>query len=306
MTEMLYLTKRIKNVKNSDSKDSLYALEFEIDVSTSHKDRGSDVITKDFIYKLAKDYSENTTYLLNHNLDRPIGKILNSKAVELDDGEYAVRLHVGISKEEQKIANLIRDGTLNKASIGFIPDYKSAVYDSESDTFFMYDGEGYEASSVSVPMNKQTGNIRIVKSIRDDLIAKSLKKDNEGDIDMDEEELKAIISSTVQTAVEKTADELKIKTAEVLEESDAKYQKMLEEQKKSYEDKIRELEEERKSYRQTSAMEEDNMIKDKYFLMDEKKALDASFKEIGQLFKDGDRFSIKIILPKKSFARRMM
>lgn len=288
----LYLTKKIDNnsIKSVDDEDSLYALEFEIDVATSHKDRGYDVVTKEFIEKLVKDYKESTTYLFGHDMNRPIGKILDSVMIQYKDGEYGLRLNVGISKEEKKIANLIRDGTLNKASIGFMPDYKSMKYDEKEDTFYIYNGEGYEASSVSVPMNNKTGHVRITKDIRDNLV-KSYKQDSESEFDMDEKELIKLITTVVNESVEKAISSTVPATEEVHVTSEEDLQKM-----KSYEDKIAELEEEKKAFvsRKTDAEGVDEM-EDKYFLNDSKKALQFAFDEIAEAVKSGEPFFYKIV-----------
>lgn len=173
-------------------------LYFVMDIATSHKDRGGDVLTKEFLQDGAKDLSHNTSFFKNHNTrEDPIGVIKQSSYNQLSDGNSSIRIKVGLTNIEEniKIAKLIRSGAYSKGSIGFY--LKEWEYDEKSDTFFIKEGEIVEASLVGVPMNGQAGMVEsskqklyeFKKSLRDDLNNKVLNNKDVEDSNMAEKEL---------------------------------------------------------------------------------------------------------------------
>ena len=102
---IIYTSKRftpldVKAYNDEDEEKSKFLGEVTIDVATSHRDRVNDILQKGFLERAAIDLStKNTSVFLNHKTDElPIGKVIKGELVQLNDGEYATRLRVGISK----------------------------------------------------------------------------------------------------------------------------------------------------------------------------------------------------------------
>lgn len=96
------------------------------------------------------------TILFNHIDDRPIGRVLEAEVVTDDaDGITKLRIVHTVSGSEPDIIAKIKDGTLSKLSIRFIPTEVKLEIDPETkrQVRVIVRAVGLEASIVSVPMN---------------------------------------------------------------------------------------------------------------------------------------------------------
>lgn len=124
--------------------------------TTDDLDLVGDIISKEAIENSVKDLIGNSTALLNHDEDKPIGKVLETKIIK--DGEAAALwIKVLISKSVPKIWQQIKEGVLNKFSIRgkvldakkeFIEKYKKIVNVIKRMKLL-------EVSVVSLPANPQ-------------------------------------------------------------------------------------------------------------------------------------------------------
>jgi len=130
-------------------------------------DRQGEIITEAALKKAAGDLlkTENSTLFLNHNYDRPIGKILESK---YQNGGLMIKAK--ITKTEEKIREQIKEGLWTSFSIGGIV-HKAEEYKDKTtgeDALAVTDIELVEVSLVGVPANQEANLLEV--------IAKSLKK----------------------------------------------------------------------------------------------------------------------------------
>jgi len=305
------------SVIQASADDKTFLGYIKIDVATTHKDTEGDVLTKTFIEKTVSDLLLNRSYFKNHNtLEDPIGSIVDGEVFQLDDGHHSARMTVGFSKTAVKEWTLVQEGILNKASIGFYPDWDTMHYDEKSDTLFITDGYVIEASSVGVPANPNASLVDTFKSLEKSsrkmksyVKNKVLNKSNE-DISMNEDDLKSLFDG-----FEKRIDE-KIKNIQVPEKTEEPQKDNSEQLIKLFESKLSEKEEEFKkaleaSEKRAMEFEEEikklkeaggrksasnkNVDKDVHFLNDEKTALKKGFYEIGKVIKSGQPFEIKLI-----------
>ena len=178
---IIYTSKRftpldVKAYNDEDEEKSKFLGEVTIDVATSHRDRVNDILQKGFLERAAIDLStKNTSVFLNHKTDElPIGKVIKGELVQLNDGEYATRLRVGISKTAPHIMTLLEEGILDKASIGFHMQKGDYEYSEKDDALLIYNGEVVEASFVGVPANPnaktpESESIQYMKNLREAL-----------------------------------------------------------------------------------------------------------------------------------------
>lgn len=116
--------------------------------STGDLDTQNSIIKESAIISGAASLSKYKTLLFNHDMDRPIGKILLAEA---RSGKLFVKC--SISKSEPEIWEKIKDGTLSKFSIkGFITDADEENINGD-DILVIKDMFLVEASIVSIPAN---------------------------------------------------------------------------------------------------------------------------------------------------------
>ena len=120
--------------------------------STSDLDFQGDVITDEALELAQHDLLENSTVLYNHNLDREIGKVLESRFTE--EGLF---VKVQISKTEDEIWSKIQEGILNKFSIRAKVLDREKTYDPELGQMInvIKKIKIVEVSVVSVPANSK-------------------------------------------------------------------------------------------------------------------------------------------------------
>ena len=148
-------------------------------ISTSDVDSQNDRITDDALKNSVKDLKTRTTILLNHDLDRPIGKILDAEFKPEFNGIWIKGM---ISKAEPEIWNKIREGILNKFSIRFAPLHSKTEYNKNLGQYVTVIDRIMikEPSVVSVPANANARLLRayeVQKMMEDFLMKVDMKKD---------------------------------------------------------------------------------------------------------------------------------
>lgn len=143
-------------------------------IATTHLDTTNDKITKEALEKALEYIKKNEyfTVLFNHDLNRPIGKIVNIELKELPDNEYGLYVDILISKTEQEIIKKIEEGILNKFSIG---SYAVIKQDENTNYNIIEDLKIFECSIVSVPANpKASFSNYYKKSLSEDELEEAL------------------------------------------------------------------------------------------------------------------------------------
>lgn len=288
-----------------------------MDMATSHKDRYGDVLEQSFIISAAQQFLVEDTGFYNHKTwEDPMGAIKSPTAVQLDDGEWAVRMEFWIAKTDANKDRwkLLKAGILKKGSISFYIGEWS--YDEDTDTLYIKSGEVVEGSIVGVPANPQAKihevigkgfSISYPENFRKNLIKahreKSLKTDNKllnknnvEEFTMDEAELKALIDQRIAEGKEKSKPvEPKVDYKALYEEEKAKSLDV-EKAKSGFEaeleirDKLLVKQEVEKQElekalgkRKSSASHDDSDKVDKFYLDDKETALNLGFYEVGKL-----------------------
>ena len=152
-------------------------------ISTSDIDSQNDRITDDALKNAVKDLKVRTTILLNHDLDRPIGKILEAEYKPEFNGIWIKGM---ISKAEPEIWNKIKEGILNKFSIRFAPLHSKTEYNKNLGQYVTVIDRIMikEPSVVSVPANANARLLRayeVQKMMEDFLMKVEKDKSIEGD-----------------------------------------------------------------------------------------------------------------------------
>lgn len=125
--------------------------------STNATDRASDVIDHNAWAKGGLDnYKNNPVILFNHDYNQPIGR-----AIDIRVTTQGLELTAKISKSAGKVYELIKEGILVAFSVGFM--IRDADYIRDTDGFLIKDAELYEVSVVTVPCN-QTAIFSVSKS----------------------------------------------------------------------------------------------------------------------------------------------
>jgi len=163
--------------------------------STSDLDSQNHIVTKEAIKMGAESLSRYDTVLFNHDVDRPIGKIV---AAEGQDTKLWVK--VSISKTEPKLWEQIKEGTLSKFSIrGNITDSEYYVDERSiiAKEILMIKGmELHEISIVSVPANPEAKSISyyIEKALAKDSDLRAKIKEVLADIQKDKKSFESAIT----------------------------------------------------------------------------------------------------------------
>ena len=163
--------------------------------STSDLDSQNHIVTKEAIKMGAESLSRYDTVLFNHDVDRPIGKVV---AAEGQDTKLWVK--VSISKTEPKLWEQIKEGTLSKFSIrGNITDSEYYVDERSiiAKEILMIKGmELHEISIVSVPANPEAKSISyyIEKALSNDSSLRAKIKEVLADIQKDKKSFESAIT----------------------------------------------------------------------------------------------------------------
>ena len=129
--------------------------------STYDVDDDETQITREALELAKNDLLERSTVLFNHNPDRPVGKVVETK---IDDKGLLVK--IVLSSSESDLLAKVKDGTISKLSIaGRILDFKETADVAKSEEGESSESERsilqitklklYEVSLVSVPANKE-------------------------------------------------------------------------------------------------------------------------------------------------------
>jgi len=160
-TFKLDIVKTLASIKTGDRIVVGYASSFDVDTDNTQ-------ITRQALEGAKDDLLSYSTVLFNHDVDRPIGKV-----IETDVDDVGLLVKVVISKEEDEIWKKIEEGIINKFSI------KGRAFDlspieGENQILQINKIELFEVSLVSVPANKEAYTIShwVAKSL-------NLKKDVE-------------------------------------------------------------------------------------------------------------------------------
>jgi len=188
--------------------------------NTVSKDRYGDVIPSSAWNEAAlKNYRKNPIILAYHNHSQPIGVC---DGLEVD--AQGLKISAKISSAAKDVYQLIMDGVLKAFSVGFI--VKDADYDQATDIFVIKELELLEVSVVSVPAN-QDSVFDLAKAFGSDEEYAEFKKsfiktssegeENKGsaepeitgeekELNMDKEQLEALVKSAVEAAAVKAVE----------------------------------------------------------------------------------------------------
>lgn len=151
----------IVKAKTSDKKGDLVIWAY---ASTYDVDSDDCQITKEALEGAKNDLLEYNTVLFNHNMDRPIGYVMETK---IDNKGLLVKII--LSQSERELMQKIQDGTLSKLSIsGRAYDFKETAPDDKGRTILQITNiKLFEVSIVSVPANKEAKTVSsaIVKQL---------------------------------------------------------------------------------------------------------------------------------------------
>jgi len=129
-------------------------------VSTDAVDHGGDIVTREGLESLALSMGGNRqpTVLFNHDPSRPIGRLLDTKVVNLSNGFSGLWAKLRISKAEPELWEKIKDGTISKFSFSAEILAADLKFDSarEQEVRLIVALKGFEYSLVSIPMNNTT------------------------------------------------------------------------------------------------------------------------------------------------------
>ncbi len=170
----LDIVKALSSVKSGDRVVVGYASTFDVDSDNTQ-------ITKQALEGAKDDLLTYSTVLFNHDMDRPIGKVIET---EVDDIGLLVK--VILSKEEDEIWKKIDEGIINKFSIkGRAVDLSPTEGDNQ--ILQINKIELFEVSLVSVPANKEAYTIShwIAKSLeltKDAEVTSNVKRTNMKDL----------------------------------------------------------------------------------------------------------------------------
>ena len=136
-----------------------------------NKDLAGDILYKGCCAKSISEHGPQSSsnqkilMLAYHDGDKPIGKLLS---IIEDDFGLLCKAEVVKTQLGDDIIELIKSGVINQFSIGFRYIYDKVKYDSETETWHVYEIRLFEVSAVSIGANELTGT----KGITEDDLAK--------------------------------------------------------------------------------------------------------------------------------------
>lgn len=165
--------KYVTSVKSEEQKNDFFVVGY---ASVPVKDRHDELITEDALKKAADGLLKpaNNTLFLNHNYDRPIGKIIESKYTK---GGLLIKAIV--TETEPKIRQQIKEGLWTSLSIGGIIHAFEEIPDEKTGekNLHITDIEIVEVSLVGVPANAEANLIEVVAKSLDKNLKKSKKEE---------------------------------------------------------------------------------------------------------------------------------
>jgi len=140
----------LKSIK----KDAKGLMIIEGFANTSDKDRVGDVVLPSAFAKSLPEYMENPILLYQHDWDKLIGNVIESKIIDNDDeGRKGLWVKAAVSnaKDVNDVRTKIQEGSLKTFSIGY--NEIDSDWDKETSTNIIQDLELLEISIVTVPAN---------------------------------------------------------------------------------------------------------------------------------------------------------
>lgn len=197
--------KSVKEIIDGDNK----SYEIEWYASTKDKDRMNDVVEPTAFEETLKQYMTNPIVLLQHDMDKPIGNV-----VEASIDEKGLFIRAKITEDTDWVFSKLKNGVLRTFSIWYrVKDFET-VENVNSDGDYSYTNiikslELFEISLVSVPANP----FALIKSF--DSCFKA-----EEEIEEKEEEKADETVTESEEAEEKVESEEEVKEEEKTEESE--------------------------------------------------------------------------------------
>jgi len=265
----LDIVKALAIVKSGDRVVVGYASTYDVDSDNTQ-------ITRQALEGAKEDLMTYSTVLFNHDMDRPIGKV-----IETDVDDVGLLVKIILSKEEDEIWKKIDEGIINKFSIkGRATDLSPVEGDSQ--ILQINKIELFEVSLVSVPANKEAFTIShwIAKSLKREEVIKTKIEETSNKIHTNMkdliEKLKTVLNKETVEDVKKELD-LLIKGIEKEEDIIEKLQiisgKLSGEDKEVVDSAVDILKISRKKHKvKDESSDEDLLEEKKYDLADESEA----------------------------------
>ena len=265
----LDIVKALAIVKSGDRVVVGYASTYDVDSDNTQ-------ITRQALEGAKEDLITYSTVLFNHDMDRPIGKV-----IETDVDDVGLLVKIILSKEEDEIWKKIDEGIINKFSIkGRATDLSPVEGDSQ--ILQINKIELFEVSLVSVPANKEAFTIShwIAKSLKREEVIKTKIEETSNKIHTNMkdliEKLKTVLNKETVEDVKKELD-LLIKGIEKEEDIIEKLQiisgKLSGEDKEVVDSAVDILKISRKKHKvKDESSDEDLLEEKKYDLADESEA----------------------------------
>lgn len=177
-------------------------------------DSDGDIITKGAYTKTIKENGDRVRYLYQHNMDWPLGKMIN-----LYEDEKGLVFEAEIPKTRlgKDVTELIKAGVITENSVGILPINKAMVGDYRE----IREVKLFEISAVTLAANDQAlildvkGNVDINKIAQKyDNLAKLIRKGDISDdlgyaIEAELYKLKSLFVSATEPSIEDTLPETK-------------------------------------------------------------------------------------------------
>lgn len=183
----------LKYVENDPKEEGRWIVEGWI--STEDVDFQGDQISGEAFESAVKDLLASPTVLYNHDADKEIGRVLDAKVNETDDGKKGLWVKVLISSTVPKIWKKIKEGVLNKFSIrGKILQAKAKLEEETQEIIrYITKIKLLECSIVSVAANPEAKALAwYVEKALNDFVENGGELDfveNDGELDLEDVEV---------------------------------------------------------------------------------------------------------------------
>jgi HK97 family phage prohead protease len=179
-----------------------------------NKDSDGDIITKGAYTKTIKENGERVRYLYQHNMDWPLGKMLN---LYEDEKGLVFEAEIPQTRLGKDVMQLIKAGVVTENSVGILPINKAMVNGVRE----IREVKLFEISAVTLAANDQAlildvkGNVDVEKiANKYDNLAKLIRKGDISDelgyaIEAELYKLKSLFVNATEPSVEDTLPETK-------------------------------------------------------------------------------------------------
>jgi HK97 family phage prohead protease len=208
---MLYKASPMGELLDADNKSGIvkgYGSVF------GNKDSDGDIITKGAYTKTIKENGERVRYLYQHNMDWPLGKMLN---LYEDEKGLVFEAEIPQTRLGKDVMQLIKAGVVTENSVGILPINKAMVNGVRE----IREVKLFEISAVTLAANDQAlildvkGNVDVEKiANKYDNLAKLIRKGDISDelgyaIEAELYKLKSLFVNATEPSVEDTLPETK-------------------------------------------------------------------------------------------------